>query len=99
MLGVCPWRHKEEGSIDRIGQDRTDNVMLWATSCVDFFGFIRSGEFTVPSQQGYDPTVHLSLAYVAFNSHVAPTFARLRIKKSKTDPFLLEVDVFIGATS
>ena len=76
-----------------------DNVMLWAASCVGFFGFLRSGEFTVPSQQGYDPTVHLSLADVAFNSHVAPSFARLRIKMSKTDPFRLGVDVFIGATS
>ena len=76
-----------------------DTVMLWAASCIGFFGFLCSGEFTVPSQQGYDPTVHLSLADVTFNSHVAPAFARLRIKKSKTDPFRLGVDVFIGATS
>ena len=64
-----------------------NNVMLWAASCVGCFGFLHSGEFTVPSQQGYDTTVHLSLADVAFNNHVAPSFARLRIKSVRLTLF------------
>ena len=75
-----------------------DNIMLWAAACTGFFGFLRAGEFTVPSLTSYDPAVHLSLADVAIDSHDSPKLVRLRIKQSKTDPFRLGVDVFLGAT-
>ena len=32
-----------------------DNIMLWASCCTCFFGFLRSGEVTVPSMKEYDP--------------------------------------------
>ena len=63
-----------------------------------FWGFLRAGEFTIPSSNAYDPEVHLSLADVALDSHTAPSMVRLRIKQSKTDPFRVGVDVFLGAT-
>ena len=75
-----------------------DNIMLWAAACTGFFGFLRAGEFTVPSPKAYDPEVHLSLADVAIDSHESPSLVRLRIKQSKTDPFRLGVDVFLGTT-
>ena len=31
-----------------------DNVMLWGVCCTCLFGFLRSGEVTVPSQHDYD---------------------------------------------
>ena len=32
----------------------SDNIMLWAACCWCYFGFLRSGEVTVPSEAEYD---------------------------------------------
>ena len=72
--------------------------MLWAAAYTGFFGFLRAGEFTVPSLQGYDPEVHLNLGDLAIDSHTAPSLIRIRIKQSKTDPFRQGMDIFVGAT-
>ena len=63
-----------------------------------FFGFLRAGEFKTPSENAYDPQVHLSLSDLALDSHTAPTTISLRIKQSKTDPFRVGVNIFLGAT-
>ena len=73
-----------------------DGVMLWAAACVGFFGFLRAGEFTVPSSTAYDPETHLNLSDVALDSHTNPSMARLLIKQSKTDPFRQGVEIFLG---
>ena len=78
--------------------EHPEGPMLWAAACVGFFGFLRAGEFTVPSTETYDPEVHLNLADLALDSHVEPTVARIRIKQSKTDPFRQGVDIFLGRT-
>ena len=73
--------------------------MLWAASCVGFFCFLRAGEFTIPSPQSYDDSVHLSLSDLAVDSHTTPLIKRLRIKQSKTGPLRQGVDIFLGATN
>lgn len=78
--------------------DSRDGRMVWAACCVGFFGFLRAGEFTVPSLEAYDAAVHLSLADVALDSHSAPSVLKLTIKASKTDPFRKGVDLFLGRT-
>ena len=75
-----------------------DNTMLWAAACTGFFGFLRVGEFTVPSEALYDPEVHLNLADISINSRTEPSLFCIRIKQSKTDPFRMGVDIFLGAT-
>ena len=75
-----------------------EGSMLWAAACVGFFGFLRAGEFTVPSVGNYDPEVHLNLTDLAVDSHSQPSMVRIRIKQSKTDPFRQGVDVFLGST-
>ena len=42
--------------------------------------------------------VHLSLADVALDSHTEPSMISLRIKQSKSDPFRIGVEVFLGKT-
>lgn len=64
-----------------------------------FFGFLRSGEMTVPSQSGYDPDCHLSYGDIAVDSPRNPQGIRVAIKQSKTDPFRKGIDLYIGKTS
>ena len=45
-----------------------DNIMLWAASSLCFFGFMRAGDLTVPSDSGYDESSHLSFTDVTVDS-------------------------------
>ena len=72
--------------------------MLWAASCTCFFGFLRSGEATVPSQSTYNPTVHLSIDDIQLSSASDPSIVVINIKASKTDPFKRRVSLHLGRT-
>ena len=41
------------------------NLMIWEACCIAFFGFLRCSKFITPSQQDYDPQVHLQYKNVA----------------------------------
>lgn len=75
-----------------------DNIMIWAACCMCFFGFLRSGEVTVPSMTGYDPEAHLSEGDVKLEGTSPPQCVQVTIKASKTDPFRKGVTVFLGRT-
>lgn len=77
---------------------KRDARMLWAASCLCFFGFLRSGEVVCPSERAFDPAIHLGVGDVKVDSHTAPTHIEVRIKASKTDPFRLGVSLHIGKT-
>jgi len=79
--------------------DDFDIIMLWAASTTCFFGFMRAGEITVPSQDAYDPTAHLSFNDIAVDAHTNPTVMEIRVKASKTDPFRRGVNLYIGRTN
>ena len=74
----------------------TDYVMLWAACCVGIFSFLRAGEFTVRSQDVFDPSFSLTLGDIAVDQ---PSIVRIRLKQSKTDPFRRGVNVFLGQTN
>ena len=84
-------------SWEKEASDR-DCVMLWAAAALCFFGFLRSGEITVPDDKSYDPGAHLSFHDVSVDSITKPELLKVRIKASKTDPFRLGVDIFVGRT-
>ena len=75
-----------------------DNILLWAACCLAFFGFLRCGEFTVPTQTEYDPEAHLSIGDVAVDSTSSPSTIQVTIKQSKTDPFRQGVQLHLGKT-
>ncbi len=73
-----------------------DVMMLLAACCLAYFGFMRIGESTVPSEEGYDPSSHLSWGDVLVDNPACPSRLEVRIKASKTNPFRLGVSLFIG---
>ena len=75
-----------------------DHIMLWAACCTCYFGFLRSGEITVPSHAQYDKGAHLSAGDVTVDRANNPSMVRVHIKASKTDPFRKGVFVFVGRT-
>ena len=75
---------------------RKDACMLWAASCLCFFGFLRMGEAVVPSDTEFNPMVHLTYQDVEAESTSQPKWIRVRIKASKTDPFRVGVNLCGG---
>ncbi len=73
-----------------------DIVMLWAACCLAYFGFMRIGELTVPTEDGYDASSHLSWGDVSVDDPNSPSRMEVRIKASKTDPFRQGISLFIG---
>ena len=53
-------------------------VMLWATCCLGYFGFLRIGEFTVNSP--FNPEIHMVVSDVEADSAVNPTFFKVHIE-------------------
>ena len=74
------------------------NIMIWAACCLAFFGFLRVSEFTVPADNQYDESCHLSFNSVSVDNRDNPQQLRISIKHSKTDPFRKGVDIFLGTT-
>jgi hypothetical protein len=63
------------------------------------FGFLHSGEFTIPSPARCNPAKHLSIMDVAVNSHSNPSILSVHIKASKTDLFGRGSLIYLGHTT
>ena len=82
--------------------------MFKAMFTLAWFGLLRPGEFTTPSVDGFDVTVHPSLANVFFydkdeqriypRSGGVPAYMVFVIKQSKTDQQRLTQNVVVGRT-
>ena len=80
------------------GANKFDGKMLWAAASLCFFGFMRSGELTVPSATSFDEGAHLSFNDVEVDCTKNPRILRVHLKASKTDPFRLGIHIYIGRT-
>ena len=78
-------------------QDYNDSLH-WAACCLAFFGFLRCAEFTIPSSSSFDPSQHLGVSDVLFDSACFPSMLSLLLRTSKTDQFRQGVSVVIGRT-
>ena len=70
--------------------------MLWAATCLAFFGFLRMGEFTCPAGDSFDKDVHLSLADLSIDQSSAPSMLFVHLKQSKTDQLRRGVTIVLG---
>ena len=63
-----------------------DHIMLWAAFTLASFAFLRASEFTCNGP--FNPEVHLTSQDITFHPDIqSPSFMRVRVKQSKTDPF------------
>lgn len=72
-----------------------DNVMLWAACCLGFFGFVRTGEFTV-NGSSFNAETHMTIRDIEADSEVNSSFLKVHIKRPKMEPFRKECDVYVG---
>ena len=86
-----------KGILDRAPHDY-NNLLRWAACSLRFFAFLRSGEFTVPSQESYDPQWPLSEQDVEVDDRDHPALLRIHIKGSKTDQTRCGIHLFVGKT-
>ena len=77
---------------------RQDYVMPWAAMTLCFFGFFRSGEVTVPTQEAFNARTHLSWGDVAIDNPGNPQAIRVHLRHSKTDQFGKGTEVIMGRT-
>ena len=80
------WDHQESDP---------DYKMLWSACCLAFYSFLRAGEFTVPSDSGYDASTHLSWGDLAVDNLAQPSTLSIQLKASKTDPFRKGITLYI----
>ena len=75
-----------------------NNIMMQAACCLAFFGFHRVSEFTTPSDTQYNKDCHLSIDDISIDSRDNTQLLKITLKQSKTDPFRVGVDLYLGAT-
>ena len=69
--------------------------MIWAACCL---GFLRSSAFTVPAQDCFGNSIHLSPQDIAIDCQHLPGMIKVSIKQSKTNPFRHGVNLYLGKT-
>ena len=74
-----------------------NNILIWVACCLAFFGFLQVSEFTAPSDIWYDNDCHLSIDDISIDSRDNPQLLKVTIKQSKTDPFRVGVDLYLGS--
>ena len=69
--------------------------LLWAACCLGYFGFLRSGEFTLPELSS-PPSILASDLEV--DCHQKPSIVRVHLRRAKSDPFGRGVSIYVGKT-
>ena len=84
-------------------RNRLDNSynskLIWAAMTLGHFGLLRASEFSVPDNQPFNVSMHLTMDAVAFERLTDKTgVLRVKIKRSKTDKYNRGIDIYIGCS-
>ena len=60
------------------------NIMIWAACCLAFFAFLQVSEFTIPADDQYNESCHLSFTSVSVDNRNNPKQLRISIKQGTT---------------
>ena len=74
-----------------------NSACLWAASCLGFFAFMRSGEFTCQSWSTYHSSM-LSLGDIEVYSRTNSSVMHVTLRRSKTDIVGVVITIHIGRT-
>ena len=97
-LPITPGILRDLRQVWRKMDNKWDAKMLWAASCLCFFGFLRSGEVVTPTETDFDGQCHLCYEDVRVDNRISPSYIQVTLKASKTDPFRQGVEVYVGVT-
>ena len=61
--------------------------------------FFRAGELMSPAEESFDAESTLTFADIAVDSVHTPSAIQIHLKASKTDPFRVGVNVYVGSTN
>ena len=70
--------------------------LLWAACYLGFIAFLRAGEFISTATQATASL--LTVADITVNSRETPSFLRVFLRRSKTDPFGNRIALYVGRT-
>ena len=76
-----------------------DIIMYWAVVCMAFFGFFRLGEIILPTEESYNPCLHISAGDVRLDNTADPSVIQIHLKRSKTDQYGHRTMVYLGRSS
>lgn len=75
-----------------------DGTMLWAATCLGFFGCFRAGELTAPPGGEFRGLDHLTAADIRMDPANPPQWLTVWVKRSKTDQLRQGAPVTVGRT-
>ena len=78
--------------------NHTERQLLWAVSCMVFFGFFRLGELLLPTRAAFNPRLHLAWGDVAVDDPHNPQMLRCHLKQSKMDQLGQGAHIVMGRT-
>lgn len=100
--GLHPWRIPITADILNslfqvwsASSDHYEATMFWAACTLEFFAFLRSGEFTV-SPPSSEPV--LTPSDICVDSRTDPSFLTITLRSCKTDPFGAGCTLYVGCT-
>ena len=97
-LPISPLILRQLKSLWSPTRDDPNTIMLWAACTMAFFEFFRLGEITVPSEEAFDPSTHLTPSDIAIDDRDNPTLVQVYLKVSKTDQGRKGISIFLGET-